>query len=200
MKDKLYEEIDRRITTGQKVNVLIAGMTCSGKSTLAREIQEHYVFGKHPKQVSIISQDCYFKNLGLIPRNKGGYLMDSLYAFHADEYRAHAQYLTQHGTVRVPQYDIARNKRTAEYTKIENGDINIFEGLHSIRILSGLWHNVKVYLDTDVETCLERRIARDTSLYDVPEERIREYWAECIMPLSREFIFPQKEMADWIIS
>ena len=186
-------------------NVVISGMTCSGKTTLANHIKDVFS-GKYT--VSILSQDDYFKDLEDIPKSNVGYHMDSTEAFYTEEFVHDSMILFSGGPVLAPIYDIANNKRVIGSGKIIYGaDINIVEGLHAIRLIFDKWtmngrinHFKNVFLEVDPNVCLKRRIARDTSKYSVPEWRIRQYWNECIIPLSEKYILPQKALADIIIS
>lgn len=193
----LYEEIESYLQNHSMVNIAIAGITCSGKTTLANAIRK-YFSDKHA--VAIVSQDDYFKNLPDIPRAREGYLTDSIDAFWTAEFKDNVHQLLQNGVVTMPIYDIATNTRIAKSKVVRVGKVNVFEGLHTIHLLKELDDCINVFVDTEIETCLERRIARDTSKFGVPEARIRQYWNECIKPMSERFIFPQKEYADIIIS
>lgn len=191
----IKEEIKEALRKQERVNVIIAGTTCSGKTTLTEMIW-NYFRNKYP--ITIVEQDNYFKNLSDIPRVREGYLTDSIEAFYTEEFKYDIAILQRYGTVKMPIYDISTNTRISK-KRVIIGDINIFEGLHTIHLLDELENSLKIYIDTDIDTCLERRIARDTSKYGIPEERIREYWKECIIPMCERYIFPQKEMADIII-
>ena len=100
----------------------------------------------------------------------------------------------------MPRYDVATNTRICKNKIVRVGNVNVFEGLHTIHLLKELDDCINVFVDTEIETCLERRIARDTSKFGVPEARIRHYWEYCIKPMCERFIFPQKVYADIIIS
>lgn len=193
----IENEIRRYLLTHDIINVVIAGTTCSGKTTLANEIRKN--FSEH-YSVCIVSQDDYFKNLHDIPRAREGYLTDSLDAFHTVEFKHDVSMLLQNGVVTMPRYDVATNTRISKNKIVRSGKINIFEGLHTIHLLGGLDNSIMIYLDTRTQTCLERRIHRDSSKYGVPEQRIRQYWNDVIYPMCEKFIFPQKEMANIIIS
>ena len=196
---ELFEKIDDTLSKGLRANVVISGISCSGKTTLADSIYKHYKTNPYKEIVSIIPQDEYFKDLREIPRSRFGYLTDSIDAFFVKEYEHDVRYLLQYDAVRIPQYDIANNRRTQERKHIWNNPINVFEGLHTLQILRSIPGTIKVYVATDADVCLQRRIARDTLKYGVPEERIREYWEQCIIPMSEKFIYPQKALADIII-
>ena len=186
-------------------NFVISGMTCSGKTTLANKIKD-VLSGKYT--VSILSQDDYFKNLEAIPKSNVGYHMDSIEAFYTEEFVHDSFVLFSGGPVLAPIYDIAKNKRVTNQGKVIYGaNVNIVEGLHAIGLLfdnyttnGRIQHYESIFIDTDPSVCLKRRIERDTKKYNVPELRIREYWSECIIPLSEKYIFPQKSHANIVIN
>lgn len=177
------------------VNVVIAGMSCSGKTTLAKRICDLYA-GQYP--VALIAQDDYFKNLADIPRIPRGYLTDSVHAFHIGEFQHDVRSLLADGAVTVPTYDVRTNTRQGKSRTVSVGRINVFEGLHTIHLLRDVEHAVRIYVDTDADVCLARRIARDTAAYGVSEARIRQRWEECIKPMYEQYILPQKAFADII--
>lgn len=192
----IYEKIEEQIQTRYHANVVIAGQSCSGKTTLANQISEHF---KDKYSTTIICQDDYFKDLPDIPVVREGYLMDVPDAFCISELQHDVTFLLQYGTVNIPIYDIATNTRTNKRKFITSGQITIIEGLHTIHIFKNWTKCTKVYLDTTPDTCLKRRIARDTTFLDVSDSRVREYWNDCIQPMSERFIFNQKDFADIII-
>lgn len=193
----VHEEIEKHLLSHKTVNVVISGITCSGKTTLANTIRKYF---SDKYGVAIVSQDDYFKNLPDIPRVREGYLTDSIDAFLTAEFKHDVQLLLQNGVVTMPRYDVATNTRISKSKIVRADKINIFEGLHTIQLLRELDNCISIFTDTEIETCLERRIARDTSKFGVPEMRIREYWDDCIKPMCERFIFPQKVFADIIIS
>lgn len=192
-----YKIIQQHLNVYGSANIIIAGQTCSGKTTLANKIKEHF---SNKCSTCIVSQDDYFRNLEDIPRAIGGYLTDSIDAFYVTEFRKDVQALLRDSFAIMPQYDIATNTRVSKNKIVRAGKINIFEGLHTIELLSDMENSIKIYVDTDIDICLDRRIARDTSKYGIPEYIIRPYWQNCILPMCRKFIFPQKDLADITIN
>lgn len=193
----VYREIERHLLSHDVANVVIAGVTCSGKTTLANKIRRHF---SDKYTVAIVSQDDYFKDLPDIPRVREGYLTDSIYAFWTEEFKHDVQLLLQNGVVIMPRYDVATNTRISKSKIVRAGKINVFEGLHTIHLLGELENSVSIFVDTEIETCLERRVVRDTSKFGVPEVRIRQYWNDCIKPMCERFIFPQRVFANIVIS
>lgn len=192
----VQEEIKKYLQHQDKVNVVIAGSTCSGKTTLANEIRKTFM-GK--EAVTIVSQDDYFKDISDIPRGKAGYLMDSIEAFHQGEFKQDVEKLLQDGVAWMPRYHIATNTRIGKNKLVRSSRINVIEGLHTITLLRNIPHAICIFVDTDIEICLNRRILRDTTQYNVPEAIIRRYWNNCMLPMYQRDILPQRRTADLII-
>ena len=104
------------------MEILISGMTCSGKTTLSNKILERF------NDVSILRQDDYFKNRKDIPRDKNDFfLYDNPYAFDISLFVTDVYRLLHDGYVYSPIYDVRSNTRTNERRKINRSEINVFE-------------------------------------------------------------------------
>ena len=170
------------------MNVIISGISCSGKTTISNEIPNSLHF----------EQDWYFKDKKEIPLTRKGYLFDSPNAFHMIEFRNDVKNLLENGSVCIPNYDIKTNTRISKNTEVKINKINIFEGLHTITTLKGLEDSIKVFMDIPFEECLLRRIKRDIN-YGINEKEIRRYFYEIMIPMYKSYIEIQKEYADLII-
>lgn len=179
-----------------RLNIIIAGGTCSGKTTLAKELKSEL---SDRYSVSVIEQDSYFKNLNECPRIKGGYLMDSINSFYIEEFRADVQKLFQNGEIMIPRYDISSNRRIAKDIPVVCSQINIFEGLHTISLLSDMEDCYKIFLNTSFDTCLASRIKRDMELYHTPKDVIVKLFDNGILPMYGHSILPQVLLADLVV-
>ena len=193
---EITELIRQRIKQDGMVNVIIAGATCSGKSTLSDKLVTTF---NNEVTVTVIRQDDYFKDLSEIPKIAKGFLTDSINAFHSQEFKHDAEILLTTGKTFIPRYDVSQNLRVAKDVQITSGIINIFEGLHTISLLRNIEKSILIFIDTPLDICLERRVVRDTELYNIPENRIRENFMECILPMYRSYVAPQLKMADAVI-
>lgn len=193
---KLNEIINSEIKDKCIVNIAIAGLTCSGKTTLANELEKTF---SNEFSVTIIKQDDYFKDLCDFRKDKYGYVTDTPNAFHIDEFRQDVKKLLSAFKATVPRYDISNNKRISKDVQKCIGQINIFEGLHTIQLLNDIEGILKVFLNTKIETCLKRRIERDTCLYNIPKEIIEKKFNLSMLPIFNTYIKPQQGQADIII-
>lgn len=194
---RIIDVIDKMINDHNgSLNIAIAGSTCSGKTTLAYKIKELLV---KKYSITLIHQDDYFKDLNLIPQSRMGYLMDSMNAFEIEEFREDIKALLNYGSTLIPKYDINQNKRLSKDIYVVNSRLNIFEGLHVIHLLKDYNPMFKIFIDADLDVCLARRIKRDIASCNISEERIREYFHNCMIPMYKNYIMPQLNNADMIL-
>ena len=170
------------------MNIIISGMSCSGKSTFSNQISNSLHF----------KQDWYFKDKSDIPVIRNGYLFDSPNAFNMIEFKNDIDALLKEGYVYVPNYDVKTNTRIAKDRKVIKRDINIFEGLHTISELKHLRDSLKIFMDIPLEECLRRRVKRDIK-YGIAEREVIKYFYEVMVPMYRMYIEVQKKDADLII-
>ena len=82
------------------MNIIIAGMTCSGKSTLANLIASSF------SNVTILREDDYMKDLRDIPHLRNYYLLDLPRAYETEEYLKDSITLIKEGQILYPTYDV----------------------------------------------------------------------------------------------
>ena len=189
----IADEIKKRVDADGVCNIIIAGGTCSGKTTLANNLKTRL---SSEFSVSVIKQDDYFKDLHDVPKIRKGYLMDSPNAFHTREFQKDVSQLLSEGSTVIPRYDVDTNKRVSKDVPITRAQVNIFEGLHTISLLDDFPYTLTIFMTTPLEICLERRVNRDTKLFGIAEERIRENFEDCIAPIYHSYIAPQIERAE----
>ena len=170
------------------MNIVISGMSCSGKSTFANEIENSLHF----------EEDWYFKDKKDIPFLKSGYLFDSINSFYVNEIKNDVSKLLRDGSVYVPNYDVIGNRRVDKNRIVYSKKLNVFEGLHMINILSFLNDSFSIFIDTDLDLCLKRRILRDRK-YGIDEDEIIRYFNEVMIPMYECYILPQKYCCDYVV-
>lgn len=174
------------------MNILISGMTCSGKTSLSNQLS-------HELNILHFEEDWYFKNKEDIKCTSKGYLMDLPSSFHLDEFKKDVKTLIEEKETYTPVYDIKTNKRINKTRQVKSNEIIIFEGLHTISTLKDLRNTLKVFIDIDKELALIRRIERDKK-YGISEEEIKRYFNEVIMSIYKSHIASQKKEADIILN
>lgn len=175
------------------MNIIISGMTCSGKTTLANKIRDEF------NDTTIIHEDDYMKDLKDMPHRGRYYLMDLPSAYHLQEFTNDANLLICTGKTLSPSYDVRNNQRLAKNNLLIRKSINVFEGLHTISTLSNLPNSIKVFMDIPPNICLLRRISRDLSMYNTKKEDIEKYFNEIIMSIYKTHIESQRDNADIVI-
>ena len=173
----------------------IAGGSASGKSTLAKNISN--TFGD---SVAILNHDSYYRaqdHLPLEERVKTNY--DHPDAFETDLLLSHLQQLKAGHSVDVPVYDYTIHNRTKATQKILPRRVVILEGIliySDPRITDML--DMKLYVDTEADIRLLRRIKRDVeSRGRTLDSVIRQYEAT-VKPMHDAFVEPTKRLADLI--
>jgi uridine kinase len=175
----------------------ITGGTGSGKSTIARAIFESVP----EKRASIIEQDCYYKNQSHLPpeeRVKVNY--DHPLAFDTDLMITHLEQLLKGQAIEKPQYDFTVHNRKKETIRVEPRDIILVEGilvLDSPRVRELM--DIKIFVDTDADVRIIRRITRDMQERGRTLESVIAQYLNVVKPMHLEFVEPTKRYADIII-
>ena len=136
----------------------IAGGTGSGKSTMIRKIKEEF-----NDEITILSHDFYYKEHSSIPfeeRKKLNY--DHPNAFDTDLMISHIKDLLQWKEIERPVYDFTIHNRVDETVTVKPAKVVIVEGIliFENKELLDLF-DIKVFIDTDADVRIIRRILRD---------------------------------------
>jgi uridine kinase len=186
------------------VVVAISGCSCSGKSHLAQLLENK--ISQSGLTGSFVPLDSYFRDCDEpdFPTNEQGQLLfDVPESYNRTEYVQAIKLLASKELIWLPKYDMATNKRISVKGTLVIPSIRIItEGLFSIRFLQTQPYKLlKVYVDADLmETCLPRRIARDTSRYGISPEKVIRIFTNKVAPLNKQFVLAQKELADIVIT
>ena len=175
----------------------IAGGTGSGKSTVAKEI-----FQSLPgENIAVIEQDSYYKDqshLTLEERVKTNY--DHPDAFDTELLIEHLKMLLSGKPIDKPIYDFEVHNRKKETIRVEPKDIIILEGIlilaePEIRNLL----DIKIFVDTDADVRIIRRIARDIKERGRTIDSVIDQYMGVVRPMHLQFVEPTKRYADIII-
>ena len=175
----------------------IAGGSGSGKTLVAKRIVEELGSDK----VIIIQQDSYYNDLGhltLEERKKQNF--DHPDAFDHQYLIAQLKDLLVGKSIDQPIYDYAIHSRKKETRCIGEHVIIVLEGI-LILLDPGLRRlmDIKVYVDTDADVRLIRRIRRDVTERDRSLESILDQYENSVRPMQLQFVEPTKRYADIIL-
>ncbi len=176
----------------------ITGGSGSGKTTIVNKI-----FSEVPeKSIAIIEQDAYYKDqshLSFEERCKTNY--DHPFAFDTDLLIEHIEQLKNGHAIEKPVYDYEVHNRKKETVLIEPKEIIIIEGLlvfYDERIRNILV--IKIFVDTDPDIRLIRRIIRDINERARTVDSVIAQYINTVRPAHEQFIEPTKKYADIIVT
>src|SRR5258706_16128547 len=175
----------------------IAGGTGSGKSTVARKIAE----GLPPDSVEIIDHDSYYRDHADLDFEARSHLnYDHPDALDNDLLVSHLEELRAGRSVDVPIYEFKTHARLPERRHLPPKPILIVEGIlvfveERVRRLL----DVKVFVATDADIRVFRRIRRDLEQRGRDFKSIREQYYKTVRPMHLQFVEPSKRWADLII-
>lgn len=174
----------------------VAGGTGSGKTTLTRTLKER--FGG---QISVISHDNYYKrqdHLTYEERCKTNY--DHPDAFDTDLMVQHLAQLKSGSPVLCPVYDFSQHNRSADLMEIRPAPVILVEGIliFASPELCDLM-DIKVFVDTDADVRILRRIVRDVKKRGRTLDSVVTQYLTTVKPMHEQFVEPSKRRADLII-
>jgi uridine kinase len=175
----------------------IAGGSGSGKTTIARSVLEAL-----PKGTGIlIEQDHYYRaqpHRPLEERERVNY--DHPDALEMDLLIAHLDELRLGRPITRPTYDFAVHDRAPEGLRLEPAPVVMVEGILVLaddRLRARF--DAKVYVDTDADIRLMRRVRRDLEHRGRSFAQIRKQYYESVRPMHLAFVEPSKRFADVIV-
>lgn len=175
----------------------VAGGTGSGKSTLVKRLQEAF----KGDDVATICHDYYYKahpELTYEERTKLNY--DHPKAFDTDMMVEHIKALKNNVPIERPVYSFVEHNRTEEKVTVKPSKVIIVDGIliFENKELRDLM-DIKVYVDTDADIRLARRILRDVRERGRSMESVITQYTSTVKPMHEEFVEPSKKYADVII-
>ena len=174
----------------------IAGGTGSGKTTITRKLIE--CFGP---DVSVIHHDNYYKahhNMPYEERTRLNY--DHPNAFDTDLMLRHIRQLKAGKSIQCPVYDYSIHDRTDKTVLIRPTRVIIVEGIliyESLELCKEM--DIKIYVDTDADVRILRRIVRDVRDRGRSLDSVIDQYLNTVKPMHEQFVEPSKRRADVII-
>lgn len=180
-----------------KVMVIgIAGGTGSGKTTITKKLIQH--FGS---DVSVIHHDNYYKahhDMSYEERSKLNY--DHPDSFDTDMLVEAVKELKRGHSVVCPVYDYTVHDRSDKTVTVNPAKVVIVEGIliFSCKELCRQM-DIKIYVDTDADVRILRRIMRDVRDRGRSLDSVVNQYLSTVKPMHEQFVEPSKRNADIII-
>ncbi len=174
----------------------VAGGSGSGKTTVVRKLFEQFA-----NSVALIEQDAYYKDqahLTFEERLHTNY--DHPHAFDHNLLIEHLHALLSYKSIEKPVYDFALHTRASQTVKVDPKNVIIIDGILILedQRLRDLM-NVKVYVDTDADVRILRRLERDIKRRGRTIESVIDQYLNMVRPMHLQFVEPSKRYADLII-
>ena len=174
----------------------IAGGSGSGKTTLANNLCKH--FGE---RVSILRHDDYYKSQDDIPMSERVLTnYDHPHAFDTELLLSHLDALRDGVDVDSPIYDYTNHTRSGETRHIKATRVILLEGIlifENEQVRDRL--DMKIFVDTDADVRIVRRILRDVKKRGRSLESVTTQYLSTVKPMHEAFVEPSKRYADIII-
>lgn len=175
----------------------IAGGTGSGKSTLIQRIKEEFA-----DKITMLSHDFYYKAHDEMTYEERCQLnYDHPDAIETDLMIQHVKDLKEWKKVEHPVYDFTVHNRKADETvTVMPSKVVIVEGIliFENKELLDLF-DIKVYVDTDADVRILRRILRDVQERGRTLDSVVSQYLTTVKPMHEQFVEPSKKYADIII-
>ena len=174
----------------------IAGGTASGKTTIVRMIKE-----KFGDDIVVINHDSYYKahnDLSYEDRSRLNY--DHPESFDTDLMIEDVKKLKNNIAIDMPVYDYTVHNRSDSTVHVTPKKVIIVEGILILenKELRDLM-DIKVFVETDADERLMRRIRRDMVERARSIDSILQQYTETVKPMHEQFVEPSKKYADIII-
>ncbi|GLI62046.1 hypothetical protein VaNZ11_004472 [Volvox africanus] len=186
----------KRLHTGVFI-IGVCGGTASGKTTVCDTIMQRL----HDSCVVMLSQDSFYRCLTEEERaNVAKYNFDHPDAFDKPLILETLQRLRAGQPAEVPTYDFSRHARSGEIRLTGPADVVVIEGIlvlamKEVREMC----NMKIYVDTDDDVRLARRIQRDVASRGRDVAGVLKQYTEFVKPMFDQFVAPSRRHADVII-
>jgi len=190
--------VSSKVHPGEPIVVAIAGGSGSGKTTLARAI--HKEMGD--ANVVYINHDSYYRDIShLSMEERAECNFDHPDSLETSLLVEHIKDLKANKAVRIPKYDYSTHSRVyADSHEAQPRPIILVEG---ILILSdpALYNlfDVKIFVDTDDDIRLIRRMNRDVAERGRSVQSVVQQYLKTVQPMHQQFVVPSKRNADIIV-
>jgi len=175
----------------------IAGATGSGKTTVAQSLMEAMPKGK----AVMLQHDSYYRDRpDLTYEQRCELNFDHPDSLETTLLVEHVQRLREGEGVGMPIYDFTTHRRKTEMEEVPPGAIVVVEGILVLadERLREMF-DIKVFVDTDADIRVFRRIRRDIEQRGRSFDTIRKQYYTTVRPMHLQFVEPSKRWADIIV-
>ena len=174
----------------------IGGGTGSGKTTLTKRLKERL-----GSAVTVLSYDNYYKSHPDMPYDERVRLnYDHPSAFDTELLVEHLAALRRGETIAAPVYDFKQHDRSDETMLIAPTGVILVEGILILadeRLRSQM--DVKIYVDTDADVRILRRVVRDVKQRGRSLESVVTQYLTTVKPMHEQYVEPSRRYADIIV-
>ena len=174
----------------------IAGGTGSGKTTLMKNLTEQF-----QDVVTVLSHDNYYKRHDELTYEQRCQLnYDEPDALETDLMARHLDQLRQGHSIDCPIYDFTLHNRSDETVTIVPKKVIIVEGIliFENKALRDLM-DIRIFVDTDTDVRLCRRIKRDVNKRGRTLESVLSQYLQTVKPMHEKYVEPSKKYADIVV-
>lgn len=177
----------------------IAGNSGSGKTSISQQI----IQGINQPWTVLLSFDNFYKSLSPEESRRAfanEYDFDTPLLLDLDAVVETVRTLKRGGKSTIPVYSFAKHARIDKTNTIYGANVIIVEGLYALydpRLLAMM--DLKIYVDTDLDICLSRRLIRDILYRGRDLNGAIKQWTTFVKPNAVKYINPTKENADLVI-
>lgn len=174
----------------------IAGGTGSGKTTLMKKLIE-----KFEDEVTVLSHDNYYKRHDDMTYEQRCQLnYDEPAAFDTSLMVYHLEELRQGRAIECPVYDFTVHNRSSETIHVVPKKVIIVEGIlifenEELRNLM----DIRIFVDTDADVRLCRRIKRDVNKRGRTLESVLAQYQQTVKPMHEQYVEPSKKYANIVV-
>ena len=174
----------------------IAGGTGSGKTTLMKNL-----IGRFEDVVTVLSHDNYYKRHDDMTYEERCQLnYDEPAALETDLMAYHLDLLRQGKSIQCPVYDFTQHNRSNETVTIVPRPVIIVEGIlifenQALRDLM----DIRIFVDTDADVRLCRRIKRDVNKRGRTLESVLLQYQQTVKPMHEKYVEPSKRFAHIVV-
>ena len=181
---------------GDVITIGIAGGTGSGKTTITRRLLQRF-----PESVSVVYHDNYYKAHDDMTYEQRSHLnYDCPDAFDTELLLRDLAALRRGEEIRCPVYDYTVHNRSDKTVLVKPAPVVIVEGIlifEDKRICDLL--DIKIFVDTDADVRILRRIVRDVRDRGRSLESVVDQYLTTVKPMHEMYVEPSKRNADIII-